>query len=207
MNKPRHHARRRRAGVSAALRRLVAGFDGPTVTVGAIADRLGARAFAFVILIATLPMIIPSLPGVSTVFGLLILACALQIAIGRRRIRLPQRLARYSMSSAKVRTVVTKALPAIDRLERIVRTRWTLLTRGAPLSAVGGLMVLLALVMALPIPGANPPPAIACALMAIGILERDGVVVALGIAAGIAALALAGSILYGFFFVASAVTG
>ncbi len=64
-----------------------------------------------------------------------------------------------------------------------------------------------AIVMALPIPGANPPPAIACALIAIGILERDGVVVALGIAAGIAALAFASSILYGFFFVASAVTG
>lgn len=187
------------------LRGLVDGLDAPTVTLGAIADRLGARAFGFVILIAALPMIIPSVPGLSTVFGLLILATALQIAVGRRRIRLPARLRRYGLSSAKVRTVVTKALPAIGRIERVVRARWMPLTRGTVLNAVGGLMVVLAVVMALPIPGANPPPAIACALMAIGILERDGVVVAIGIIAGLAALAFTASLVWGVFFVAGAV--
>lgn len=189
------------------LRHLVDRLDAPTVTVGVIADRLGGRSFGFVILIASLPMIIPSLPGVSTVFGLLIMATALQLAIGRRRIRIPGRLRRYSLSSAKVRIVITKALPTIGWIERVVRTRWTPLTRGTALNAIGGLMALLALVMALPIPGANPPPAVACALIAIGVLERDGVVVTLGVAVGLGALAFAASIIWGFFFVASAVTG
>jgi hypothetical protein len=61
--------------------------------------------------------------------------------------------------------------------------------------------------MALPIPGANSPPAIACVVMAIGIVERDGVAVALGAVGGIAALAVAISIIWGFVFVAGAVAG
>lgn len=207
MNDPRSHRRYERLQIAAALRRLADGFDKPVITLGTIADRLGPRAFGFIILIAALPMIIPSLPGVSTVFGLVILIAALQIAVGRRRIRLPRRFRHYSLSSAKVHTLVHKALPTIERIERIVRPRWMSLTRGMALNAVGGLIVLLAIVMALPIPGANPPPAVACALMAIGILERDGIVVALGAVVGLAALAFAASIVWGFFFVAGAVVG
>lgn len=201
------HRRFERLRIAVALRRLAEGFDAPTVTLGVIADRLGPRAFGFIILFASLPMIIPSLPGVSTVFGLVILAAALQIAVGRRRIRLPRRFRRYTLASAKVRTLVRKALPTIERIERVVRPRWIALTRGRALNAAGALIVLLAIVMALPIPGANPPPAVACALMAIGILERDGVVVALGALVGLAALALAISIVWGFVFVAGAVVG
>jgi hypothetical protein len=207
MSRSSRDTRRHGAGMTTVLRHLADGLDAPTVTLGTVADHLGARAFGFVILIASLPMIIPSVPGVSTVFGLLIMAVALQIAVGRRRIRLPGRLRRYSLSSAKVRTIIAKSLPAIARVERVVRTRWLPLTRGAALNTVGGLVAVLALAMALPIPGANTPPAIACALMAIGIIERDGVVVALGVVAGLAALAVAGSILWGFFFVAGAVAG
>jgi hypothetical protein len=204
-NDPTHDTQHRRAGVAAVLRRLVDGFDEPTVSVGAIADRLGSRAFGFIILLAALPMIVPNVPGVSTVFGLLIIFPALQIAIGRRRVRLPRRVRRYAFSSAKIKAIVIRALPTIQKMERILRMRWRPLTRGAPLNAVGALTLLLAVLMALPIPGANAPPAVACALMAIGIIERDGVVVALGIAAGLAALAFAASIVWGFFFVASAV--
>jgi len=202
-----YDTRLRRPKVSAVLRHLVDGFDGPTVTIGAIADRLGARAFGFMIVLAALPMIIPNVPGVSTVFGLLIAAPALQIALGRRRVRLPGRLRRATLSSRTIRTVVTKALPTVARIERIVRPRWTRLTRGAALNAVGALILLLAIVMALPIPGANSPPAIACVVMAIGIVERDGVAVALGAVGGIAALAVAVSIIWGFVFVAGAVAG
>jgi hypothetical protein len=189
------------------LRRLIESFDEPTVTVGAIADRLGARAFGFIIVLAALPMIIPNVPGVSTVFGLLIAAPALQIALGRRRIRLPKRLRRTTLSSRTIRTVVAKALPTVERIERIVRPRWTRLTRGAALNVIGALILLLAIVMALPVPGANSPPAIACVLMAIGIVERDGVVVALGAVGGLAALAVAISIIWGFVFVAGVVAG
>ncbi|MGE5537494.1 MAG: exopolysaccharide biosynthesis protein [Gemmatimonas sp.] len=189
------------------LRRLGDGLDGATISVGHIADRLGPRAFGLLILVASLPMLIPNLPGVSTVFGILILVPALQIAIGRRRIRLPRRLRRVTVPTRTMRTVIEKSVPYVEKAERLLRPRLRALTRGAGLNAAGVLMVLLGIVMALPIPFGNSPPAAACALIAVGVLSRDGLFVALGAVVGIAALAFAGSIVYGFFFVTAAVVG
>jgi hypothetical protein len=194
-----------RQRISEVLRDLANGLDGPTVTVGHIADRLGPRGFGLLVLIAALPMTVPNLPGVSTVFGFLIIVPALQLALGRRRVRLPHRLRRVTLSSTTIRTVVTKTVPYIEKAERLLRPRLRALTRGTTLNAVGALIVVLGIVMALPIPFGNMPPAIACVLIAIGVLARDGVFVILGALVGFVAIAIAASVAYGFFFVASAV--
>jgi hypothetical protein len=200
-------SRRRHQRISEVLRALAAGLDEPTVSIGRIADRLGARAFGLLILVAALPMVIPNLPGVSTVFGILIIVPALQLAMGRRRIRLPHRLRRATVARKTIRLVITKTAPYVEKAERLMRPRLRRLTHGTALNVAGALMVMLGVVMALPIPFGNSPPAVSCALIAIGVLARDGLFVVLGAAVGIVAFAFAATVVYGFFFVASAVAG
>lgn len=193
--------------ISEVLRALADSLDEPMVSVDRIADHLGAHAFGLLILVAALPMVIPNPPGVSTIFGLLIIAIALQLAIGRRCVRLPNRLRRVKVPSKTIRVVIAKCVPYIEKAERLMRPRLQPLTRGTALSLAGGLMVVLGIVMALPIPFGNSPPAIGCALIAVGVLARDGIFVVLGAAVGVAAFAFAASVVYGFFFVASTVAG
>jgi hypothetical protein len=76
---------------------------------------------------------------------------------------------------------------------------------------LGLILLLLSIIVSLPIPFANQPPAIAQGLIALGLIERDGVVVLIGI--GVAAIATAiaiavgGGILAGIYFAARAVLG
>jgi hypothetical protein len=55
----------------------------------------------------------------------------------------------------------------------------------------------LAIVLFLPIPLGTIVPGFAISLLAIGILERDGIAVLLGMAAGAIGLLLVGGVLYG----------
>jgi hypothetical protein len=193
--------------ISEVLRTLVAGLEGETVAVGTIFDRLGTRAFGFLILLDSLPMVIPNVPGVSTVFGLLIMAPALQIAIGGTRVWLPERWRRRTIPTRTIAVIVARTLPTIERAERLVRPRWVVLTLPPARNVIGVLMLALGFVMFLPIPGGNMPPGVACALISIGVLERDGVFIAIGTAVGLVALAIAGGVVYGVVYLGTAITG
>jgi hypothetical protein len=64
-----------------------------------------------------------------------------------------------------------------------------------------------AILLAAPIPFGNPPPAIALALLAIGILERDGRFVIAGYVAGLLSFVLVGALVWGLFGAGMAVLG
>ncbi|TQF78255.1 exopolysaccharide biosynthesis protein [Elioraea sp. Yellowstone] len=165
--------------------------DTPVVSLGAILSALGSGGFALAILLFALPNGIPGppLPGMSTVLGLPIALLAAQLALGARRPWLPDALARRGVPGSALALVLAKAAPLFRRLGRIVRPRLAPLTGHAARRLAGTLAVLLALVLALPIPFGNLPPAWALILLALAMLRRDGVVMLAGLGLGLAALA------------------
>lgn len=165
--------------------------DTPAVPVGTILSGLGSGSFALAILLFALPNGIPGppLPGVSTALGLPLALLAAQLAVGARRPWLPCALARRSIPGAALALTLAKAAPAFRRLRGIVRPRLMGLTGRTARRAAGVLAVLLALTLALPIPFGNLPPAWALILLALAMLQRDGVVMLAALALGVAALA------------------
>jgi hypothetical protein len=76
--------------------------------------------------------------------------------------------------------LTTKLSPILQRAERILRPRLTLLLHPVPERIVGAACLLLAIILFLPIPFGNIPPAWAIAAFALGILERDGLATVVG---------------------------
>lgn len=165
--------------------------DTPAVTVGAILSGLGSGGFALAILLFALPNGIPGppLPGMSTALGLPIALLAAQLMLGARRPQLPQALARRSIPGAALALTLAKAAPVFRRIGGVVRPRLSALTGQWGRRAAGALAVLLALALALPIPFGNLPPAWALILLALAMLQRDGVVMLAALGLGVAALA------------------
>lgn len=163
----------------------------PVVSVGAILSGLGSGGFALAILLLALPNGIPGppLPGLSTVLGLPIALLAAQLALGARKPWLPVALARRGLPGSGLALVLARAAPLFRRLGRVVRPRFARLTGRAARRAAGALALLLALVLALPIPFGNLPPAWALILLALALLQRDGLVMLAGLGLGLAALA------------------
>lgn len=162
--------------------------DEASITVGWLVSRLGTRAFGAIILLMALPNITPQIPGMSTLFGLLIMLPAVQIMLGLSQMWLPSFLANRTMPGPTVSKILAFAIPWVERMEKLIKPRFEFLMSPPFENIVGGAVLFLGFILFLPIPGANFLPAVACAFMALGMLERDGLFIMAGL--GIAAAAM-----------------
>ncbi len=179
------------AGRSASelLDDLVEQFPGEKVSVGALIDQLDSRAHGVLLLVLALPMCIPNVPGISTIFGVLMLAPALQMVFGSRRLVLPKRVRDWEVDATALRRTLQAATPTLRRLEYLIKPRLSLLTRFPLTIGVGLQTLLMALILILPIPFANWPPGMTVAMTALALLQRDGVLMLLTIPAAAASVA------------------
>jgi hypothetical protein len=170
---------------SVRLRRLIDSLEADRVHVGYLIIQLRRRSFGgLLILLAVLGL----LPGISLLAGLVMLLPALQMVVGLRAPAMPRFVRRRAVSVAGLRGVVNRAMPGLEWLEGYVRPRWPIMTQPPFANLAGLLIACLALMLLLPLPLSNLPPAIAIAALALALLERDGVAMAIGFVLGIVAL-------------------
>jgi hypothetical protein len=176
---------------SETLRELVEG-DSERVTFRDILTQLRHRAFGFTLLIFALPCCLPMPPGIPTVCGIAIVIIALNLLAARQRLWLPNAIADKSVARADLQRVVQRAVPYLERLERICRPRLAIVTDTVGKALVGLVLLVLGAIMILPIPFVgNIPPGIAATVIAIGLTERDGLLVLLGMLVSVVAIAVA----------------
>lgn len=132
-------------------------------------------------------------PGVPTLVGIALLIIAIQMVTGRQELWLPAFLSKRSFSRAALVSGFEKVKPQLAFLERFSKPRLLFLTGRIATVLIGIVILLMAVILILPLPpGGNFPPALACAILAMGLIERDGVIVLLGMAVTIAASVVAG---------------
>ncbi len=169
-----------------------------TITLGGLLAAMGRTSIAFAILILSLPALTP-IPGpFGMFFGTCLAIVSLQIITGARSIWLPGILARRRLSTATVELVVRHTSPFIQRVETILRRdRLRLLTGRTAETLLGVPIFLLAVAIALPIPFGNFLPVAALVVIAMGLMERDGLATLFGILLAAVALGTSGGLLYG----------
>lgn len=183
---------------SELLSELAVGAPNELVTLGEIVHRLEHKTFGALFLVLALPNCIPMLPGVPMITGLAMLLLALQLVFGREEPWLPVRLRGRGFVRESFARVLVRALPWIERVERISSPRLQMLISGIGRRVFGAVIAVLAMAMMLSVPIiGNIPPGIAIAVLAIGLLEHDGRVVAVGYAFSTLALATVAGMLAG----------
>lgn len=154
------------------------------VSLSQILTLVGREGLLLFCVFLTLPFIVPiSIPGVSTVFGAVILLIGGSVVVNRPP-WLPDRFMRKQFPSDKLRSAFEKGAVWVHRLERISRRRWLVLTHGGIMHMVNGLSIVLGAILLMApfglIPFSNTLPGLAILFLAVGILQRDGVCVFLG---------------------------
>lgn len=144
------------------------------ISVRDVLKRLEGRGFGLLLLILALPNCIPNVPGISTVFGLLLVAPALQMIFGAGMPWIPKRIADMHIAPSTFRRVIDWAMPNLLRVERLVQPRLQFLTQKPATIWFGIQTLILAGILVLPIPFANWPPGMGVATLAIALLQRDG---------------------------------
>lgn len=156
---------------------------------------LGGRGRAALILLFALPNVLPAPPGLSGVLGLPLVYLSVQMILGRAP-WLPRFIGARAMPRHRFAQLVARLGPWLARAEKLLRPRWQPLAGHRAEQVIGLLILVLSAVLSLPVPLGNVLPALAICLIALGIMERDGVWVVAGTAVGIGSLALVAGIVY-----------
>ena len=177
---------------SEVLRDLVEEGQSERVTFREILVELRHRAVGFALLIFALPCCLPMPPGIPTVCGVAIVIIAANLIVGRQRLWLPRAITDKSVSRADLKRMVDRWLPYLERLERVCKPRLPVVTEPFAKVLIGVVIFVLGFIMILPIPFlGNMPPGFAASVIAIGMTERDGLVVLIGTAVSAVAIAVA----------------
>jgi hypothetical protein len=147
------------------------------LTVGELVDKAAEAGFGFLVGILTL-IAIPFF-GLSTPFGLAIALVGAQMMLGRTKPWLPRRARRRELRMSMLDRVLGILARRTRWLARSTKRRWELLIR-TRLVGLGIVLLALGLALPLPIPGSNLVFLVPLFVYAIGLLERDGVWIALG---------------------------
>lgn len=165
------------------------------VSVQDLMQAMDARAVAALILLFALPNVVPTPPGTSSILGLPLLYLTAQMMLGKLP-WLPAIIADRSMTRADFGTFIGRVTPLLARVERLLKPRALFLTSPRGEKIIGGVCLLLAVVLALPIPLGNMLPAFAITLMALGVLERDGLWVLLGAVVAVLSLVVVSGVVW-----------
>ena len=126
-----------------------------------------------------IPFLVPvSIPGVSTVFGLLITLIGVGVMTNRMP-WLPQRLMDRRVRTENLARAFEHGSKLVARLERFLHPRLSALTRSGGVNRFNGLMVVVAgLLLMVPlgfVPFSSTLPGLAILFLAVGMLQKDGV--------------------------------
>lgn len=159
------------------------------ISISDLVLAMDGRAFGALLLIFALPNVLPTPPGTSGILGLPLIFLSAQLMMGRLP-WLPAFIATRSMERSAFAALVGKMTPVLGRAEKLLAPRLTFMVSEMAQRFIGAALLVLAIVLALPIPLGNMLPAFAMTLISLGMLERDGLWVGIGLVLGAVSLVI-----------------
>ncbi len=192
--------------LSETLRKLP-GLPAQPLTVRAIADAVADRSLGAILALFAMVNCIPGPPGTSFILGLPVVIVAAQLLAGQRTVWLPRRIAEAAIPRAGFSSALARILPWLTFLEKFLQPRYWPFSRLAGERLTGMVSLLLGIIIVLPIPLGNGVTAFAVALLGLALSERDGIWLLAGLAVAVMSVLLAGSVVAGAAWAATAAMG
>jgi hypothetical protein len=156
--------------------------DKDTFTLSELSDALKQRSFGLLLLILALPnaLLLAVVPMVSTFFGVLLIFVSLQLIFRQKTLWLPKKIAHYSMTKSEIEKIYTKCEPLLLKAEKLLKARFSFLTSFYSEPILGIVCLIHAIIIALPIPLGNVLPGTTLIILALGLIEKDGLFIIIG---------------------------
>ncbi len=185
--------------LSAILLAIARAQDKERISIGDLLEALRRRALGALLFIFAVPTALPMPPGVSAVVGAPLLFLSAQLLLGMQP-WLPKVITDRSLSRVDFEKVVTTVAPWLARAESIMRPRLTFLAHRPVVHVVGLVALLMSVVLFLPIPLGNMLPSVAICIMSLGLLERDGVWILIGLVTAVASVVIVWGVMWALIF-------
>ncbi|WP_214303379.1 exopolysaccharide biosynthesis protein [Wolbachia endosymbiont of Erebia cassioides] len=164
--------------------------DNDKVTLFDIKTALHERGFGILIIIFSLPLSvpIPVPPGYTTILSIPLILFSLQLLFGFDSPWMPNWLERKSFQRSTLALVVEKTSPILKKIEKFMKPRMSFIFLGPGEKILAFMMLLCAIIIALPLPFTHFLPAIGITLISLGIMGKDGFLSTLGVLVSFCAL-------------------
>lgn len=166
--------------VTRLLRRLADDGGDAGLTLDAIRDRLDERAYGLLILLLSIPCLVPGLYGVPQVVGLIVILLAGQMLVGREEPWLPRWFLNLRCKGSWLKAMADFAETKLGWIDRLSRPRLRRFADGPGEKLAAVFMILATVTIVMPL--TNTIPSIALALLSVGLIQRDGLFVLAGCA-------------------------
>lgn len=166
------------------LRELLKELDGRGITIGDLESSMKGRGFALLIVILCVPFIQPVyIPLLSVPFGIAITLIGGRLIFGKDP-WLPPFIRRRKLEPRILRGILRATAAVSSRIEKLIAPRLDFLFAPHTRPLIGLGIAWSGLILTIPWPpfvlGSNWLPAAAIFLLALGLMERDGIFVAIG---------------------------
>lgn len=181
------------AVVGGVIERLRAHAEAPDASLSCndLLALVGSRSHVVAILLFALLNLLPAPPGYNFVMALIIIALCVSLLF-KREMQLKGYFGRMQLPVK----IVLKLMDVLGKLAgwaaRISSPRWRGLTGNAIMPVVAIFGIVLGLFMLPPIPATNTLPSLGLAVVCVGVLNHDGLVVLLGGLVGLAGIVICG---------------
>lgn len=161
------------AKASEKLKSLLSEDDSLSISLRELFSHFEEKIFGFLFVFLSLPSALPlPAPGYSTPFGIALMIIAGQLAIGKKIPWCPEKFLAKNIVLHK--KLCNFALKFLKFLEKFSKPRFLHARKLIGNKLIGSTIVVLATIMALPIPLTNTLPAAIILLFGLGFLEEDG---------------------------------
>ncbi len=168
------------------LENLLEGYKGrEKITFSEILNSLHERGFGVLLMVFNLPNLLP-IPGMTLIGAIPVIFFSAQMIAGFHSPWLPNWLGQKTISYENLKAVLDKYNPYIKKCEKFIKPRLLFLSdKTSGERFVGLCCFIFAVIFAAPIPLANFLPVTGVLLISIGLFNKDGMAIVIGIMLGI----------------------
>lgn len=156
------------------------------ISIGEMKNALHERGFGILMAIAALPIClpVPVPPGYTTFFSIPLFIFSIQMILGMRAPWLPLWIEKKYIKRTSLEKIVEKANPWLKKIEHRMQPRMTYISVHTWERIIGIFAFVFTVSIALPIPLTNFPPGWGILVMSLGLLNRDGLTILIGMIIG-----------------------
>lgn len=181
---------------SEIIQKVIDDIQGP-ITFGEFMARLQDKGFALLIVAASLVVLIPTPPGLNFLSGVIILIWAVQRILGMSTPWMPRFIRNKVVSKEFLRFIQEKGLPFLVRMERYLpQTSAASQANPFETKAASIILLVMAILAAMPTPFLNTIPAAVITLVGLGMLNGNRYIIWTSFVAGLVASAIIGNVLW-----------
>ena len=164
---------------------------------------LGDRTVGSILFLLAIPAVMPIPIGASLFFNLPVFIFAARLMLLGPDRALPDWLMHRSIARGTALAMIDGILPRLRGVEHLLRPRLSLLVSHRVLRGLGMVCFIMAIIASIPIPLLGWLPGFGLIAIALGLIEHDGVAVAIGLALGMTAAIASAVLMSGLFHAGS----